>query len=60
MMATRKDLDKDQEAKENQEEKNKLANLCFMADIAFDVETSEPQLSYNEMSNAYDELLNDS
>ena len=65
MMATQQDFDEKQEVEDNQEEEIEVANPYFMANISSDdedtkVEIFEPQLSYDELSNAYDELLNDS
>ena len=64
MMAIWKDLDKDQEGTESQEEEEIVANLCFMVDIVsneeIDVMDFEPKPSYDDLKKAYDELLRDS
>ena len=39
MMATWKDLDKEQEGTKSQEKEEIVTNLCFMADIVFEEET---------------------
>ena len=64
MMATWEELDEEQEHAKSQEEKEIVANLCFMADIVSDEETevtkTELELSYDDLQKAYDELLDDS
>ena len=63
MIATWEDLDEEQQGLESQEEEV-VANLCFMANIVSKKEIkvldSEPELSYNDLIKAYDELLDDS
>ena len=60
MMAIQEDPDKEYEPKENQE--TKVANLCMMINIISDNENtmvfSKPPLSYYDLMNAYDKLLN--
>ena len=64
MMATWEDLDEEQKGSKSQEEEEVVANLCFMVDIVskkeIEVLDFEPELSYNDLIKAYDELLDDS
>ena len=62
-MATQEDLDEEQESTESQEEEEIMANLCFMANIISEeakVPNFEPELSFEDLQKAYDELLDDS
>ena len=63
MMTTWEDLDEKQENTESQSEEEIIANLCFMANIISDEETevhdSEPNLTFENLQKAYDELLDD-
>ena len=61
-MAIQEDLNEEQKGIESQEEEEIVANLCFMADIVSgkEIEVLEPELSYDDLQKAYDELLDDS
>ena len=63
-MATLNDLDEEQENIESQEEEEIMANLCFIANMISEEETevsdSEPELTFENLQKAYDELLDDS
>ena len=59
MIATWEDLDEEQENAESQSEEEIVANLCFMANIIPD-EDYEPELTFENLRKAYDELLDDS
>ena len=63
-MATWEDLDEEQENAESQGEEEIVANLCFMADIISEEETevfdSEPELTFENLQKAYDELVDNS
>ena len=57
MMATWEDLDEEQEGAESQEEKEIVANLCFIADI---VSNKEIEVTLPELELSYEELLDGS
>ena len=64
MMATQEDLDEKPEGTESREKEEIVANLCFMVDIVSEEETEvldfEPELSYDDLQKANNELLDDS